>query len=233
MTEMVWDSHRFLRPERSWVVARRLLRGPITAFSNVRIYGRERVPLTGPVVYAANHQSAYDIFVLGIVSNRQIHYMAKQELFDHPVIGKGMPFTGAFPVRRGEVDRSALTAANEVLQRGGVVGIFIDGTRHHTDAVGEVRAGAALIAGHANAPVVPVYIHGTDRVVDEPRAPISVSFGRPMMIAGRGSKAYRAGAEQIGAELHRLQAFAESADRAGRPKHATPPEPLPVPQETA
>jgi hypothetical protein len=77
--------------------------------------------------------------------------------------------------------------------------------------------------------VVPVYIHGTDKVVDAPRTPVSVTFGRPIMISGRGSKAYRAGAEQIGAELRRLQAFAESADRAGRPKYAIPPE---APAET-
>ena len=84
-------------------------------------------------------------------------------------------------------------------------------------------------AAQAGAPVVPVYIHGTDKVVDAPRTPVSVTFGRPIMISGRGSKAYRAGAEQIGAELRRLQAFAESADRAGRPKYAIPPE---APAET-
>lgn len=230
MTDLHWDEHRVFTPEQSWGLARLLVRRPIKAFSRVRTYGRERVPLTGPVVLAANHRSFYDIFVLGAVTKRPIHYMAKAELFENPVLGPLINRTGAFPVRRGEVDRGALAAAHEVLRRGGVLGIFIDGTRHHADAVGEVRAGAAMIAAQAGAPVVPVYIHGTDRVIDEPRAPVSVSFGRPMEIEGRGSKAYRAGADRIGVELRRLQAFAESVERAGRPKHAVPPEPLPVEQ---
>ncbi len=228
MTKLHWDDHRIFKPEQTWRAVHALVNRPIRAFSQVRIYGRERVPLTGPVVLAANHQSFYDIFVLGVVSKRPIHYMAKVELFEHPVLGPFMEHTGAFPVRRGEVDRGALESANEVLRRGGVLGIFIDGTRHHKEAVGQVRAGAAMIAAQAGAPVVPVYIHGTDRVVDEPRTPVSVSFGRPMMIEGRGSKSYRAGAERIGVELRRLQSFAESVDRAGRPKHAVPPEPLPI-----
>lgn len=222
--EMRWDDHTVMTPERSWNVAWFLVRGPLTLFSKMRVWGRERVPLTGPVVLASNHQSFYDVFVLGSAMRRPIFYMAKAELFDNPVIDTIITHTGAFPVRRGEVDRGALESAKEVLARGDVLGIFIDGTRHHADAVGEVRAGAAMIAAQAGAPVIPVYIHGTDKLIDAPRTPVSVTFGRPMMISGRGSKAYRAGADQIGAELRRLQAFAESAERAGRPKYAIPPE---------
>ena len=227
--EMRWDSYKVMTPERSWNVWWFLVRGPLTRFSKMRVWGRERVPLTGPVVLASNHQSFYDIFVLGSAMRRPIFYMAKTELFENPIVDRIITHAGAFPVRRGEVDRGALESAKEVLARGDVLGIFIDGTRHHADAVGEVRAGAAMIAAQAGAPVVPVYIHGTDKVVDAPRTPVSVTFGRPIMISGRGSKAYRAGAEQIGAELRRLQAFAESADRAGRPKYAIPPE---APAET-
>ncbi len=220
-----WDGFRVFTPERTWGLAWLVARRAIRGFSQVRLWGRERVPKSGPVILAANHRSFYDIFVLGASVKRPIHYMAKVELFENPVLGRLLPHTGAFPVRRGEVDRGALEAAREVLERGGMLGIFIDGTRHHAGAVGEVRAGAAMIAGQAGAPVVPVYIHGTDRIADDPRAPISISFGRPIRIEGRGSKAYRAGADRIGEELRRLQAFAESAERAGRPRDAVPPEP--------
>ena len=225
MKEMDWDSFRVFTVQRTWNLAWALARTPIRRFSDVRLWGRERVPLSGPVILAANHRSFYDIFVLGASMKRPVHYMAKQELFDNAVLGHVLPHTGAFPVRRGEPDRGAIDAAREVLARGDMLGIFIDGTRHHDSAVGEVRAGAAMIAGMTGAPIVPVYIHGTDRVVDSPRAPVSIAFGRPLTVEGRGSKAYRAASEELGRYLTALQSFTESAERAGRPADAVPPEP--------
>lgn len=223
-TRMQWDGFRVFTPERTWGLAWALARRPIRAFSHVRVWGRERVPHSGPVILAANHQSFYDIFVLGAMMKRPIHYMAKQELFDNAVLGRMLPHTGAFPVRRGEADRGAIDAAREVLARGDVLGIFIDGTRHHGAGLGEVRAGAAMIAGMTGAPIVPVWINGTDRIADAPRSPVSVTFGRPLTVEGRGSKAYKAASEEIGAYLRQLESFAESAERAGRPKDAVPPE---------
>ena len=204
-TRMGWDGFRVFTPERSWALALKLVAPPIRRFSDVRIWGAERVPASGPVILAANHQSFYDIFVLGAVMKRPIHYMAKQELFDNAALARFLPHTGAFPVRRGEADRGAIDSAREVLARGGILGIFIDGTRHHGDGLGEVRAGAAMIA-------------------DTPRAPVSITYGRPMTVDGRGSKVYKAASEEIGAYLRQLESFAVSADRAGRPKDAVPPE---------
>ena len=202
-TRMAWDGFRVFTPERSWALALRLVAPPIRHFSDVRIWGRERIPRSGPVILAANHQSFYDIFVLGAVMQRPLHYMAKQELFRNVAVRRFLPHTGAFPVRRGEVDRGAIDSAR---------------------GLGEVRAGAAMIASMANAPIVPVWINGTDRLADAPRTPISVTFGRPMTVEGRGSKVYRAASEELGAHLRQLQSFAESAERAGRPKDAVPPE---------
>ncbi len=224
MTDLAWDGFRVFTPERTWALTRLLVARPLRTLSDARVYGRERVPRTGPVVYAANHRSFYDIFILGAVSPRPIHYMAKTELWGKPLLGRLLPHTGAFPVRRGEVDRGALDAAREVLARGDVLGVFIDGTRHHDTAVGEVRAGAAMIAAQSAAPIVPVYLHGTDRFADDPRAPVTIAFGRPAFVEGRGGRAYREAADAIGDDLRRLQAFAESAERAGRPRGAVPPE---------
>lgn len=224
-TKMAWDDFRVFTPERMWSVALVLATAPIRRFSDVRMWGLERVPLSGPVILAANHRSFYDVFVLGTCMRRPIHYMAKQELFDNPVLGRVLPHTGTFPVRRGEADRGAIDSAREVLARGGILGIFIDGTRRHDDAVGGARAGAAMIAAMTGAPIVPVYLHGTDRVVDAPRTPIDIAFGRPMTVEGRGSKAYRAASDELERYLRALQSFVESAERAGRPVDAVPPEP--------
>ena len=130
MREMDWDGFRVFTPERMWSFGWVLVGRPIRRFSDVRLWGRERVPLSGPVILAANHRSFYDIFVLGASMQRPVHYMAKQELFDNAVLGHVLPHTGAFPVRRGEPDRGAIDAAREVLARGDMLGIFIDGTRH-------------------------------------------------------------------------------------------------------
>jgi len=221
---MQWDGFRLFPPERSWAVALKVIAPPIRWFSDVRIWGAERVPASGPVVLAANHQSFYDIFVLGAVMKRPIYYMAKQELFDNAALRRFLPHTGAFPVRRGEADRGAIESAREVLARGGILGIFIDGTRHHGDGLGEVRDGAAMIAGMTGAPIVPVWINGTDKIADAPRSPVSVTYGRPLSVEGRGSKVYKAASAEIGAYLRQLESFAVSADRAGRPKDAVPPE---------
>ena len=65
MREMDWDTFRVFTPERMWSIGWALVGGPIRRFSDVRLWGRERVPLSGPVILAANHRSFYDIFVLG------------------------------------------------------------------------------------------------------------------------------------------------------------------------
>lgn len=222
-TPMRWDGYRVFTPERTWGLALALVAPPIRRFSDVRVWGGERVPRSGPVILASNHRSFYDIFVLGACMQRPLHYMAKQELFDNPVLRRFLPHTGAFPVRRGEADRGAIDAAREVLARGDMLGIFIDGTRRHDTAVGEVRAGAAMIAAMTGAPIVPVYLHGTDRVIDAPRTPIDLAFGEPLTVEGRGSKAYRAASDEIERYLTTLQSFVESAERAGRPADAVPP----------
>ena len=70
--EMRWDGYKVMTPERSWNLCWFLVRRPLTFFSKMRVWGRERVPLTGPVVLASNHQSFYDIFVLGSAMRRPI-----------------------------------------------------------------------------------------------------------------------------------------------------------------
>lgn len=95
-----WDGFRVFTPERTWSIAWLLVRRAIRSFSDVRLWGRERIPKSGPVILASNHRSFYDIFVLGASVKRPIHYMAKVELFEHPVLGRVLPHTGAFPVRR-------------------------------------------------------------------------------------------------------------------------------------
>ena len=197
----------------------RLLVAPATEWlAPSYTYGTERVPTSGGAVLAANHLSAIDPTLIGSMSPRAIHYMAKAELLAMPVIGEILGFTGAFPVRRGEVDRKALRRARELLATGHVVGVFMEGTRQQLGYPGEVHAGGPMLAVQENVPVIPcgVYSFGWTR---KNRRPCAVVWGEAMMLDGlpRSGRGYKEGASIIAAELLRLWRLAGEAVSAGFP----------------
>jgi|SRR5579862_1006712 len=142
-----------------------------------RAYGTENVPMSGPLIVACNHVSYLDPPGMGCFCPRRISYMAKKELFDIPLLGPAIAAVGAYPVDRAGSAKAAIKRSLEVLEAGGTVGIFPEGTRNRT---GEVRpqTGVALLASLANAPVVPACIVGSERVMRFPQ--IKVAFGPPM-----------------------------------------------------
>src|SRR5215471_5682997 len=111
----------------------------------IHLLNAERIPATGPVVLAANHESILDPFFLGTVTPRQIRYLTKAELFHYPVLGCVLRSLGGIPVRRqGDMGRAA-DAGLEALTQEEVVGIFPQATclpyRHRP-----FRRGAARLA---------------------------------------------------------------------------------------
>ena len=132
-----------------------------------RIIGAERVPAGGALL-AGNHVSYLDPVLLWCVSPRPVHFMAKSELFVKGFVAWLLPRLWGFPVNRGEPDRTAIVTATEILQSGGLVGVFPEGSRREADAgeaVGEAHGGAAFIALRAGVPIVPVAILGTERAM--------------------------------------------------------------------
>lgn len=156
---------------------------------DTHVTGAERVPRTGPVVLAANHVTLLDGPLLIGVTPRGLHILVKSELFRGPV-GLVLRAAGQIPVDR-TMGRPALQSALGVLQRGGAVGIFPEGTRGRGTAE-QVRAGAAWLAVHGRAPVVPVAILGTRRTGESPhglpglRRDLVVEFGDPIDVRGEG-----------------------------------------------
>jgi 1-acyl-sn-glycerol-3-phosphate acyltransferase len=143
----------------------------------MQVHGGENMPKTGPVIVACNHISYLDPPVLGTASPRRISYMAKQELFSIPVLGPAIAAVGAYPVDRHGSAAAAIRRSVEVLRKGGVIGIFPEGTRN-VSGENEARGGVALLASLSKAPVVPASIVGTS---DAKRlAKIDVIFGKPM-----------------------------------------------------
>lgn len=164
--------------------------------------GRENVPLRGPLIVAANHVSYLDPPLLGAFCPRRVSYMAKKQLFDIPIFGAALRRVGAYPVSRDGSARAAIKRSLEVLQSGGAVGIFPEGTRN-LDGAAQVHNGVALLASMADCPVIPAALRGTADAKKFAR--MHVIYGAPMRLP--------AGRKPTREELH---AFSEDVMRAIR-----------------
>lgn len=133
----------------------------------VRVTGRENLDTTKTYIFAANHQSQFDIFVLQGYLGIDFRWMAKKELFAIPVFGAGMLAAGYIPVDRSH-GRKALQSLNEAAQRisdGTSVIIFPEGTRSRDGHLQPFKSGAMVLAIKAGVPIVPVAITGTHGVL--------------------------------------------------------------------
>jgi 1-acyl-sn-glycerol-3-phosphate acyltransferase len=185
-----------------------------------RIIGAENVPPTGPVILASNHVSNLDPPVVAVGIWRPCDFMAKEELFHHRLFGWYLTQLGAFPVKRGSADRTALKRSLEALERDRALVMFPEGTRSETGELQEPEMGVGMIVYRSGAPVVPVYLSGTDRVM--PRggglrlAQISVTYGKPLEFpVPEGSKPGRE--EYDNAARRIMGAIAELRDATPRP----------------
>jgi 1-acyl-sn-glycerol-3-phosphate acyltransferase len=126
--------------------------------------GREHVPADGPVIFAANHRSFLDPFVIATMSRRPLYYVAKQELFAHRLTAWFLNSLGAFPIDRGHADEDAMATARDILRRGDSVLIFPEGTRIRPGTLGTPRRGVGRLALETGAPVIPVAVIGTETI---------------------------------------------------------------------
>ncbi len=142
-------------------LVRVLVRAVLRLWFRIRVAGLDHIPEEGATIIAPNHKNFLDPFFIGIVTERPVRYMAKTELFRGPLRWL-FPRLGAFPVRRGEADAEALATARAVLEAGGVVVVFPEGTRvEQPDALGAPHHGAGRLAIETGAPIVPAAITGT------------------------------------------------------------------------
>jgi len=163
----------------------------LKVFYRFSVIGRENLG-TGPVVVVANHTSYLDPVVIGVAAPRAVYFMAKEELFNVPVLGWYIKQLHAFPVKRESVDRAMLRTALGHLKKNRAVLIFPEGTRSRDD-LGEALSGAAFIAHKAGVNIVPAAISGAGSVLPPgakiPRFPrISVRFGAPIELRGPGDR---------------------------------------------
>ncbi len=150
-----------------------------------RVEGRPPLHQWEPYVVVANHGSDLDPPLLSCAMGRPVAFMAKQELFQVPLLAPIIRGLGAVPVRRGHVDRRALDQSMARLQQGWLVGVFLDGTRSASGMVERPRHGAALLAQRSGCPLLPVAILNSHRALphgtmDLRLVPITIRIGQPI-----------------------------------------------------
>jgi 1-acyl-sn-glycerol-3-phosphate acyltransferase len=155
-------------------------------FVRLEVRGAENVPDTGAFVFASNHQSNLDPFLLGAATRRKLAYFAKAELFRYRIGAFLLRKLNAFPVRRGGRDRDAINRSIHCLESGLGLVFFPEGSRRHApDGVARAKPGVAMVAARAGAPVVPAHIIGSERVLPPGKAlprprKVVVTFGPPL-----------------------------------------------------
>lgn len=186
-----------------------------------RVFHPERVPLTGPVILAANHNSFIDPPLVGAGLERDINYLARDSLFRYPGIGALLRSWNSVPVDREGGGAAGLKAILNRLLAGGAIILFPEGTRSPDGQAKRARSGIGLTVIKSTALVVPVRVFGTFEAygrhmkIPLPRR-VGVKYGRPMKFeelraeAKNCSKArlkeiYQRVADEIMAEIAKLQ----------------------------
>lgn len=174
--------------------------------------------MSGPVVLVANHASYLDPICLGLALRRPISFMAKEELFNYPILKQALLRLNTLSIRRGHSDRQAIRLALEVLRQNKVIGMFPQGTRVKTQDISIGQKGAALLALKSGATLLPVALQGTERIVPLgkrlPRFPrIKVVIGRPFKIEMESGKSRRQVIEESTERI--MSAIAELMEQKG------------------
>lgn len=128
----------------------------------LKVHGLGNMPRQGGALVISNHVHNADPILILSASTRPILWMAKEEVWDLPVLRWIATQAGAFPVQRGTFDRHAIRTAIDTVHEGLLVGMFPEGTRSTTGGLREPFPGASLVALRADAPVIPCVILGSE-----------------------------------------------------------------------
>jgi 1-acyl-sn-glycerol-3-phosphate acyltransferase len=177
-------------------LAKAVLTPILRLFWRVQVTGLENVPETGAVILASNHQAFCDSLFMPLVVPRRVTYVAKSEYFQSWKTNWFFRALGQIPMYRagGAASSRSLGEALEVLQSGGCIGIYPEGTRPPDERLHRGRTGVARLCLAAGCPVVPIGVRGTRAVqpvgsrVMRPFKTVAISFGTPLDLSARYGK---------------------------------------------
>ncbi|MGR7911940.1 1-acyl-sn-glycerol-3-phosphate acyltransferase [Lysinibacillus capsici] len=178
--------------------------------SKARVYGEENLPKEGGFIIACTHTGYVDILNLGVAMYpREIHFMAKKQLFEMKGLGWLVKHLNAFPVDRDNPGPSVIKIPSQLLKEGKIVGIFPSGTRSAEGT--DLKQGAITIAQLAKTQIVPAAYVGARNVGDVmKRGKGYLIYGEPFYVTGKGKE----GREQFTQHLeHELVALTEELQK--------------------
>ena len=157
----------------------------------VRVEGMERIPRDGPVVYASNHSSMFDIWALSATLPGSTRFVGKEELERIPLLGRAMRAAGHITIDRAVKKRAfeAYDKAARTIRRGISAVVFPEGTRSRTGELLPFKNAPFALAIAAQVPLVPVYVDSTFQILPKggfrlrPR-PVRILVGEPIATAG-------------------------------------------------
>ena len=148
-------------------------------YYNPKIVNKSVIPKTGPIIIVGNHLHIMDQCNVIISTKRVIHYMAKKEYFDGH-FAWFFKITGCISVNRSVKDSKATNTAIDILNKGGAIGLFPEGTRNKTDKLLlPFKYGAVSMAKKTNATIVPFGITGNYKFRSKD---LKVVFGKPFKV---------------------------------------------------
>ena len=183
LTEAIVQTNREAPSAQTYAQVRRFFGALVRAVYRLEVVGADRLPATGPVVVASNHESVLDGIVLGAAISRELRFVAKAELWRSRLLAWMLDGLGAIPIERSRSDYLAAARVLQALEAGQAVVIFPQGAVRGDRAWKQGAAHAALVTG---APLVPVRLVGTARALSRgkigfPR--LRVIIGEPITVA--------------------------------------------------
>lgn len=196
-----------------YYISRNILWLLFKIFFGYKVKYADRIPKAGPFIIAGNHFSFLDPAAAGCVTRRQVHFLARADLFDNTFFNWWGRAVGAIPIKRGRFDISAIKGTLDCLNRGGIVALFPEGTRSKDGIIKEPKAGVGFVAAKAGVPVVPVFIKGSNKALPTHAMfirfkPIEARVGKPvdakMFVKGNGSYDYEALSQEVMKKIEEL-----------------------------
>ncbi|MBN1503894.1 MAG: 1-acyl-sn-glycerol-3-phosphate acyltransferase [Candidatus Eisenbacteria bacterium] len=191
-----------------WCVANAIF----TVLFSRKTRGAEHIPASGGFIVACNHISFWDPPLVGAALPREVHFLAKEELFANRAFRWLISSLNAIPIRRGLSDPAGVKRALDVVSRGGGLVMFPEGGRVKEGQLKPALPGMGLLSVRAGVPVVPAYVSGSDRIK---RAilrlhRVELTFGEPYFppaeVEGtRPKELYRGVGEEVMKRIARLK----------------------------